>query len=616
MDSGMESMGRGGGGGGRSGGRPDPADRAQLERSPVRWSRVAALFGPYRWQLGLVVALIVAASTVALATPFLIRLVIDVALPQQDLPLLAWSVAGMVAVTALTAVLGVVQTWLSTTVGQRVMHGLRTAVFTHLQRQSLGFFTRTKGGEVQSRLMNDVGGMQSVVTSTATSFASNATTVIGTAVAMAALSWRLSLLSLVVLPPAIMLTRKVARMRRTITAQRQRHLADLHSQVEEGLSVSGVLLGKTLGAGPAQSQRFAGTSDDLVGLEVRSQLAGRWRMATMSIVFAGIPAVIYLAAGLPATSGGMTIGTLVAFTALQGALFRPLMGLLDIGVSLTSSMALFSRVFEYLDLPVDIDDPAHPIAVDRAAVRGEVRFERVGFRYPDGPRPALDGVDLTVPAGTTLALVGETGSGKSTLASLVARLNDPTTGRVTIDGIDVRDLALADLARIVGVVSQETYLLHGTIRENLRHAKPDATDAEMVDAARRAQVHDLIAALPGGYDTVVGARGHRFSGGEKQRLAIARTLLRDPRVLVLDEATSALDNETERAVQAALDEASRGRTTITIAHRLSTVRDADRIAVLHAGTVVEQGTHEELLERDGRYARLAGAAERDAVLAV
>jgi ATP-binding cassette, subfamily B, bacterial len=597
--------------GGRT--RPDPADRAQLERSPVRWSRVAALFRPYRGQLTLVVALIVASSLIALATPFLIRLVIDQALPQQDVPLLVWAVAGMVAVTALTAVLGVLQTWLSTTIGQQVMHGLRTAVFGHLQRQSLGFFTRTKGGEVQSRLTNDIGGMQSVVTSTATSFASNATTVIGTAVAMAALSWRLSLLSLAVLPPAIWLTRKVARMRRTITAQRQRYLADLHSQVEEGLSVSGVLLGKTLGAGPAQSARFAGTSADLVGLEVRSQLAGRWRMATMSIVFAGIPALIYLAAGLPATSGGMTIGTLVAFTALQGALFRPLMQLLDIGVSLTASMALFSRVFEYLDLPVDIDDPAHPVPLDD--VRGEVRFERVGFRYADGHRPALADVDLTVPAGATLALVGETGSGKSTLASLVARLNDPTTGRVTIDGVDVRDAALADLARVVGVVSQETYLLHGTIRENLRHAEPDATDAEMVAAARRAQVHDVIAALPDGYDTVVGARGHRFSGGEKQRLAIARTLLRDPRVLVLDEATSALDNSTERAVQAALDEASRGRTTITIAHRLSTVRDADLIAVLAHGRVVEQGTHDQLLARGGRYAELIGAAEREQALA-
>src|SRR4051795_13298347 len=384
---------------GRSGRNPDPADRAQLDRSPVRWSRVAALFRPYRWQLSVVVALIVASSTVALATPFLVRLVIDEALPRQDVRLLVAAVAGMVAVTASTAVLGVLQTWLSTTVGQHVMHGLRTSVFGHLQRQSLGFFTRTKGGEVQSRLTNDIGGMQSVVTSTATSFASNATTVIGTAVAMAELSWQLSLLSLIVLPPAIWLTRRVARMRRTITAQRQRHLADLHSQVEEGLSVSGVLLGKTLGAGPAQSRRFTGTSDDLVALEVRSQLAGRWRMATMSIVFAGIPALIYLAAGLPATSGGMTIGTLVAFTALQGALFRPLMGLLDVGVQVTASMALFSRVFEYLDLEVEVDDPAHPTALDD--VRGEVRFEQVTFSYDDSHGPALDGVDLAVPAGTT-----------------------------------------------------------------------------------------------------------------------------------------------------------------------------------------------------------------------
>ena len=595
--------------------RAAAADRAQLAEHPVPLGRVTALFAPYRARVALVVVLIVASSAVGLASPFLVRLVIDDALPARDVPLLVWAVVGMIGVAAVTSLLGVVQTWISTTVGQRVMHELRTSVYSHLQRQSLGFFTRTRGGEVQSRLTNDIGGMQSVVTNTATGLAANATTVVGTAVAMSVLSWRLALLSLVVVPPAVWITRQVAQMRRSVTTVMQRRMADLQTQIEEGLSVSGVLLGKTLGTGPAQSATFATTSDDLAALEVRSQLAGRWRMATMSIVFAAIPAVIYLAAGLPVTSGGMTIGTLVAFTGLQAALFRPLMGLLGVGVQLTTSMALFSRIFEYLDLPVEIADPEHPVRLDPTAVRGEVRLEGVGFTYPepggstDG-RAALSGVDLHVPAGGSLALVGATGSGKTTLAGLVARLADPTVGRVTIDGVDVRAMTLEDLSRIVGVVSQETYLLHTTVRENLATARPGATDAEVEDAARRAQVHDVITALPDGYDTMVGARGHRFSGGEQQRIAIARTLLRDPRVLVLDEATSALDNATERAVQAALDEASAGRTTITVAHRLSTIRDADTIAVLDHGRVVERGTHEVLTAAGGAYAALVASAER------
>ncbi|AGL18837.1 ABC transporter ATP-binding protein [Actinoplanes sp. N902-109] len=571
----------------------------------VSLSRIGRLFRAHRLQLTVVVAIIVASSIISMASPFLLREVIDVALPHQNLTLLVWLVAGMVAVAAVTSALGVVQTWISTRIGQLVMHRLRTDVFTHLQRQSIAFFTRTRTGEVQSRITNDIGGMQSVVTSTATSIASNLTTAVATAVAMAALSWQLSLVSLVVLPPAIHLSRRVARMRREITAQRQRELADLNVTVEEGLSVSGIQLAKTMGTGTALINRFTASSQRLIDLELRSELAGRWRMASMSIIFAAIPAVIYLSAGLPFSSGQLSIGTLVAFTSLQAGLFRPLMGLLGVGVSLTSSLALFARIFEYLDLPVEVDEPRHPVAVDPARVAGHLRFEDVTFAYPGSETAAVAGVSLDVPAGTSLALVGETGSGKSTLAALIARLYDPAAGRITIDGVDVRDLRLADLAAIVGVVSQETYLLHTTVRENLRYARPDATDEQIEQAARAAHIHDLIAALPDGYDTVVGSRGHRFSGGEKQRIAIARTLLRNPRILVLDEATSALDNETERAVQRAFDELARGRTTVTIAHRLSAVRDADQIAVVDHGRILESGTHETLVSEGGRYAALA-----------
>jgi ATP-binding cassette subfamily B protein len=579
------------------------AEKAQARE--VSLARIGRLFTPYRWPLAIVTAIIAASSIVGLASPFLLRAVIDTALPARNVRLLAWLVIGMVAVAAVTSAFGVIQTWISTKVGQRVMHELRTSVFAHLQRQSIAFFTRTRTGEVQSRITNDIGGMESVVTSTATSIAANFTTAIATAVAMVALSWRLSLISLIVMPPAIYLTRRVARMRRAITTQQQRELADLNVTVEEGLSINAIQLAKTMGTGPSLIRRFTQSSARLIDLELRSQLAGRWRMASLSVIFAAIPAIIYLAAGLPVTAGTISIGTLIAFTTLQNSLFRPVTGLLNTSVSVISSLALFARIFEYLDLPVEVDDPVQPVEVDPAEVTGHVRVEGLSFTYPGADRAALSGIDLDIPAGSTLALVGETGSGKTTLAALIARLYDPACGSVRIDGTDIRDMRLTDLAAVVGVVSQETYLLHTTVRENLRYAKPGATDAEIEDAARAAQIHDLIAGLPDGYDTMVGSRGHRFSGGEKQRLAIARTLLRDPRVLVLDEATSALDTETERAVQKAFDALAQGRTTITIAHRLSTVRNADQIVVLDHGHVAEAGDHASLISGNGRYALLA-----------
>ncbi|MGW1806178.1 ABC transporter ATP-binding protein [Streptomyces sp. NPDC002078] len=586
---------------------------ADAKEQPRQVRRILKLFRPYRGRLAIVGLLVGASSLVSVATPFLLKETLDVAIPRGRTGLLSLLALGMILSAVLSSVFGVLQTLISTTVGQRVMHDLRTAVYGRLQRMSLAFFTRTRTGEVQSRIANDIGGMQATVTSTATSLVSNVTSVVATIVAMIALDWRLTIVSLLLLPVFVWISRRVGNERKKITTQRQKQMAAMAATVTESLSVSGILLGRTMGRSDSLTASFAEESERLVDLEVKSNMAGRWRMAVITIVMAAMPAVIYWTAGLALQFGGpkVSLGTIVAFVSLQQGLFRPAVSLLATGVQIQTSLALFQRIFEYLDLPIDITERELPVHLDQ--VKGEVRFEGVEFRYDndDRTRPVLDGVDVTVPAGGSLAVVGPTGAGKSTLGYLVPRLYDVTGGRVTIDGVDVRDLDFDTLARAVGVVSQETYLFHASVADNLRFAKPDATDEELRAAARAAQIHEHIAALPDGYDTVVGERGHRFSGGEKQRLAIARTILRDPPILILDEATSALDTRTEAAVQEAIDALSADRTTITIAHRLSTIRGADQIVVLDSGRLAERGSHEELLDLDGRYAALV---RRDAQL--
>jgi ATP-binding cassette subfamily B protein len=569
--------------------------------------RILALFRPYRFRLTTVLVLIVISAGASMANPFLLRAALDKGIFHHKATLLTLTVLGMLGIAIFTNATGVWQTYISNSVGQRVMHDLRAAVYHHLQKMSLAFFTRTRTGEVQSRIANDIGGLETVVTSTATSIASNVTTVTASLVAMCLLDWRLALISLVFVLPSVWMTRRVGKIRRSITSQQQSRLADISALVAESLSVSGIMLGKTMGRGEDLADRFTEESKGIADLEVRSRMAGRWMMATIQFTFAAQPAIIYWLAGQSFVGRSISIGTVVAFTTLQTRLLFPIQSLLGVQADVEASLALFDRIFEYLDLPVDIVESANPVALRPEELLGEVRFEGVWFRY-GGPEEdeawTLREIDLDVPAGTRTAVVGETGAGKTTLGYLVARLYEPQRGRVTIDGVDVREASLASLAATVGVVSQETYLFHASVRENLRFARPDATDEEIEEAARTARIHGLIASLPEGYDTVVGERGYRFSGGEKQRMAIARTVLRNPPVLVLDEATSSLDTQTEAAVQAELERLSEGRTTITIAHRLSTVRDADQIVVLDHGTIVERGTHEELLEQRGHYAAL------------
>jgi ATP-binding cassette subfamily B protein len=580
-----------------------PADPA-VRRANLK--RIAGLFRPYRRRLGAVLWLILFSAALGVVPAFLLRGVLQ-AIQRHDSSKLSVFAAGMIVIAVVNGVLGVWQTLLSNQVGQRVMHDLRAAVFRHLQRLSLAFFTRTRTGEVQSRISNDIGGVQNVVTSTATSIVSSVTTVLATMVGMILLNWKLSFFAFALIPIFVLLTRRVGEERRRIAKSTQESLADISSLVQESLSVSGILLGKTMGRTDELADRFEGESQTLADLEVRQRMAGRWVMAAIQTSFAIMPAAVYWFGGLALAHGShaVSVPTLVSFTTLQTRLFFPVGSLLGVGLDVQTSLALFDRIFEYLDQPIDIAERPNARELERA---GDVEFEHVSFRYDDDGPWTLEDVSFTVPAGTTTALVGETGAGKTTLGYLAARLYDVNEGSVRIGGVDVRDLTLASLAGLVGVVSQETYLFHASVLENLRFAKPEATDDEVRLAAEAAQIHDLIAALPEGYDTIVGERGYRFSGGEKQRIAIARTILRNPPILVLDEATSSLDTETERQVQDALDRLAEGRTTIAIAHRLSTVQHADQIVVLDGGHIVEQGTHAELIERDGRYAQLVGRA--------
>ncbi len=593
------------------------AENADAPKIPHLLRRIARLFEPHRATLILTVTLVLIGAAISVLPPLLTKQAFDEGLfppsGTPNIPVLTQLVSIMVGLWIASAALGVWQTYLTATVGNKVMGALRVRLFDQLQRMELAFFTRTKTGVIQSRLQNDVGGVAGVLNNTVSSVIGNTVTVIAAFVSMLVLSWQLTIVAIIVLPGIVIAQRRVGQIRARIATKTQESLSNMTAITQESLSVSGILLSKSFNQQEIETQRYSDENRQQIGLQVRQQMSGQWFFATVNIFLSVIPAIVYMVAAYLITGGvDVTAGTIVAFTTVQARLMFPLLGLMRVALDLQTSSALFARIFEYLDLTPAIVDKvdAHEV---RDGALGAVAFDNVTFRYPDADsstKPTLDSVSFAIEPGQYAAFVGPSGAGKTTVSYLIPRLHEASGGRVLFAGDDVRDLTQDSLIRNIGIVSQETYLFHATIAENLSYARPDATTEQVEAAARAANIHDTIMSFPAGYDTVVGERGYRLSGGEKQRIAIARVLLKDPSVLILDEATSALDSISERTVQGALDAASRGRTTIAVAHRLSTVRSADVIFVVQAGAIVERGTHSELIAVDGVYARLYAEQNR------